>query len=173
MSSKMAHGTRSMYVSGCRCDACKAANAKYSEKTRLRGRGLQPNDEIDAPTPLKQRAERGERTGRPRLVVKSGGAASKAPAPSHSDDDEPGPVEAGVIAELASLSAAQRQPGLAEGIKQMARLMDSEMLATTHAPAMRQMVAGLEKLHAASAGRQGKLFAVASASRREPAGKTG
>lgn len=163
MSTKMAHGTRSMYVSGCRCEPCKAANAKYSEKTRLRSRGLEP---IDAPTQLKQR------TGRPRLVVRNGGKAAAAPS-GDGDDYTPGRVEAGVLRELETLPATRKLPGLAEGVLQMARLLDSELLATSHAPAMRQMVAGLEKLHAASAGRQGKLASVALMSRREPAGKTG
>lgn len=34
----MSHGTRSMYVAGCKCDECKKANSAYEHSRRTSGR---------------------------------------------------------------------------------------------------------------------------------------
>lgn len=156
MASKAPHGTRTAYVRGCRCEKCTTANSEYSTKKRLERRGVA----VDGSPSLA--AVRGR--GRPRLVT------------AEVDDDYldepggeyvPGRCEAAIEVELRSLSATQKQPGLAEGIRQMARLLDSPKLASTHTSAMARMQDALKELRAASAGRSGRLASVASMSRRE------
>lgn len=145
MPTKSEHGTRTRYVAGCRCDECGRANTVYQQKLKNRKRSASLTALPGTP-------------GRPSVTV-----------PSRDDDEEVGSTEADVIRELSMLSAAQKQPGLTAAIRQMARILDAPDLATTQPSAMRQMVQGLDKLRAASAGRSGKLASVASMSQRSAA----
>lgn len=157
MARQAPHGTRTRYVGGCRCDDCKQANTEYSTKVRNRRNGM------DEDTPARGRLAAVGGRGRPRLV------SDTVRAEQVNEDGEyvPGRVEAAVLRELKMLSATESQPGLAEGVAQMARLLDSPKLATVQTSAMQRMQDGLEKLRSASSGRKGKLASVAALSRRE------
>jgi hypothetical protein len=86
------------------------------------------------------------------------------PPPTPGKGAPPGPVEAKVRAEIDTLSAAAKHPGMVEAALAMARLLDKPQLATTHPSAQRQLVATLDKLWTASVGRKGKLASVAAMS---------
>lgn len=154
MASQAPHGTRTRYVRGCRCDECTEANRDYSTRQRNRRKGL-GDDEPRVVTAMRGR-------GRPRLV-----ADDRDDERGSSGEWVPGETEVAVLLELKMLSASQKQPGLVQGVIQMARILDSPKLATAHPTALRQMAQGLEKLRSASAGRSGRLASVAALSRRE------
>ena len=84
-------------------------------------------------------------------------------------DDENGPVVEAVTAELASMSATESRPGLAEACLAMARILDQPKLSTTHPSAARQLAQGLDAMKNSSHIARGRLAAVASKSRRKPA----
>lgn len=127
------HGTRHRYINGCRCDECKAANSDYERDRRQR----HANGEV-----VSQRA-----------VVMALSGEPAAPA-------GPGRVESAVQVELAGLSAAAEQPGLAEVALAMGRLLDSRAQ-TAKPSAARQLMAAMDTLHAASVrSRRGGLRAV-------------
>jgi hypothetical protein len=71
----------------------------------------------------------------------------------------PGPVEAGVEAEIAGL--AEARPGLAQIALAMARLLDNPRAVATQPAAAKVLAALLDKLRSASArGRRGALALV-------------
>ncbi len=45
----MEHGKRSTYVAGCRCEACRAAEAEYQRKHRLAGRKTEDEEVVAEP----------------------------------------------------------------------------------------------------------------------------
>jgi hypothetical protein len=143
------HGNRTTYVRGCRCEECRAANRAYQHELNDRRRMGEP---VNKPL-AKVTSLRSEPVMEPEVEQETG----------------PGPVQAAVIAQIATLSAAKRQPGLAESVIAMARIIDNPRLATTHPSAHRQLMAGVDKLAAASVGRKGNLAQIASMSQRDKA----
>jgi hypothetical protein len=71
------------------------------------------------------------------------------PTAGASQPSEPGPVEAGVEAEIGEL--AEARPGLAAVALVMARLMDNPRAVSGQPAAARVLVSLLDKLHSASA----------------------
>jgi hypothetical protein len=88
------HGTRRSYKEGCRCDACRAAQAAY--QARYRDRVLHG---LTRPTP----------SSPPPI----------APLPATA-----GPCEVAVLAELAGLPAATEQPALAAAAVALGQVLD-------------------------------------------------
>lgn len=89
------------------------------------------------------------------------------------DADQGGDLDAGacvraVTAELASLSATDSRPGLAEGCLAMARILDQPKLSTTHPSAAHQLWRGLNEIRNASHVARGKLASVAALTARKP-----
>lgn len=128
------HGTRSMYITGCRCSGCKLAESEYQRGRRRRG--IKPGKTL-ASVPV--------------LPVTANSEQSKVPV------QPPGPVEAGVLAELEGLTAAARRPGLVQGALAMARLLDSPLNVPQHAPAMARLQAALDELRRGADSRKGWL----------------
>ena len=72
---------------------------------------------------------------------------------------EPGPVEAGVEAEIAGLADAR--PGLVQAALAMARVLDNPKAVSSQPPAAKVLATLLDKLRSASAlGRRGRLAEV-------------
>lgn len=140
-----AHGTRTRYNTGCRCDACKQASRDYDKLRRQR-----------------------------MLAGKHGGGTLTAlpgPGPARTaSDDEPGRVEAGVLAEIGSLSTAAARQGLVEIAIALARVLDSPLAIAQHASAAHRLSETLDKLRKGADGRTGRLAAVRMMTRREAAG---
>lgn len=127
-----AHGTRSCYVGGCRCDKCKSANSEYNRQRRSHTPGLA------SVTPLP--------------------AAKEKAAPA----TKPGRVEAKVIEELAGLNSVIKHPGLAESALSMARILDNQQMLPTHPAAQRALRGTLADLHDKASGQVGRLQKVAA-----------
>jgi hypothetical protein len=72
--------------------------------------------------------------------------------------DGPGPVEAGVEAEIAELSEAR--PGIAQAALAMARLLDNPRAVSSQPAAAKVLAALLDKLRSAAGGRRGGLALV-------------
>jgi hypothetical protein len=124
-------GTNSRYAQGCRCDDCR-------EGHKLKAREYS------------QRKAAGQ--VRPRAEVYE----IHTPFPNGKPDLEPGPVEAGVQAEI--VGVADVRPGLAATALALARLLD-DPTARNQAPAAAKALVGvLDKLRSASAcARRGHL----------------
>ncbi len=118
------HGTRSMYVGGCRCPECRLAESNFQKGRRRRG--------IKPGMPL---------ASAPHPEIAVAARAPVAPIPAG-----PGRVEAAVDAEIAMLSTASKRPGLVAGALAMARILDNPLATPQHAPAMRRMQDALAEL---------------------------
>ncbi len=149
------HGTRRGYQRCVQrpegaCDACKDANADYATASGAQRRGLQP-----PATPVTVLA-----TAKPQQRVQA--------VPGYGD--QPGPVEEKVIAELATLSAAQRMLSTAAAAIKASQDLDDDRKWSAHAALMRQLDAAMGQLRRASATeRKGNLAAVASLAQRRAA----
>ena len=93
---------RTRYLAGCRCDRCRKAQSDYRKDLRRRSKSKQPTERALTSVP----------------------SLPKPPAPPPTERAHPGPVEAGVRAEIEGLTA--KRPGLVEGALAMARLLDSQ-----------------------------------------------
>jgi hypothetical protein len=126
-----AHGTQRRYVAGCRCEECKEAHRVSARDYRER---------------------RASGQTRPASVVVIPPAVVSGPL-------EPGPVEAGVEAEIAGL--AEARPGLAQAALSLARLLDNPKAINQKPAAAKVLASLLDKLASASArGRRGNLAVV-------------
>lgn len=134
------HGTRSKYVSGCRCDACKLAEAEY-QKARRHG----------VATPAKP--------GRPKKDNVTAIARGAESAPPVDQPKEPGPVEAGVLLELTGMPAVDTRQGLYQAALALARILDNPLTVAQHPSAAKQLGDFLTQLRK-GAERQGRLAAV-------------
>ena len=138
-----AHGTRTRYNTGCRCDDCKQASRDYDKKRRLaRAAGnVKPSSVTVLPTAAAGSLE------------------------------EPGRVEAGVLAQIAGLSTAATRQGLVEIAIALARVLDSPLAIAQHPSAAHRLSETLDKIAKGADSRKGKLAAVRSMTRsREAAG---
>lgn len=150
------HGTDAGYrycragVDGGRCDACKDAHADAEARRAAARRGLsEPPPQADA-------------------------SVAVLPTPAVVEDVEPGPNEQAVLDEIASLSAAVRRPSSVQSALTLARGLDNQRLATSHATMARQKELVMESLRSASsADRGGRLVAVAQMSQRRPKSRLG
>ena len=136
------HGGRAGYISGCRCDECKAAQRLYQRRYR-------------------ERVVNGET--RPVAVVQlpqGQGASNDAP-------DQPGPVELAVESEVGAL--AEARPTLVAVARAMARILDSSRVPTPKPPAAKVLVTVLDALHKGSAQRRGNLALVKSMTKKDGA----
>jgi len=135
-----AHGSRSRYNAGCRCDQCKQASRDYDKARRQAG-----------------------------LAKKHGGARVTAlpTAPNHTlvGAATAGPVEAGVIAQLEGLTTTDHRQGLVQIAIALARVLDSPLAIAQHASSGRVLVDTLEKIGKGSEARKGKLASVRSMTR--------
>jgi hypothetical protein len=141
------HGTRRMYLRGCRCDPCKAANAEYMNSYRVAQRGLGEPPPVVTVLPTK-------------VASKSTEATEAAELPAG-----PGPIERSVLAEVDMLSGREKHPSLVEVAVRLAKGLDDRRLATQHASLSRQLRQTMADLHAASVGRRNRLASVAAMSR--------
>jgi len=128
------HGTRTRYNTGCRCDDCKQAARDY-EKARRQA----INARKHAPAKLT--------------------ALPTASAPAA---DEPGRVEAGVLAEIGALSTAATRQGLVEVAIALARVLDSPLAIAQHPSAAHRLSETLDKLRRGADARRSKLATVRS-----------
>lgn len=119
------HGTRARYKAACRCDACRAAQASYQARYR-------------------DRVVNGETRPRPSVVPPAGMQVAG-----------PGDVELATVAELAGLSAAAEQPGLAAAAVAMAKVLDHPRALSPKPSAAKQLIAALDTLRMASARHRG------------------
>lgn len=147
MAADIEHGLERYRRRRCRCEICVAANTEYTRQYRARRRG-QTASVTSLRTPV---------------IVEAVG---------------PGPVEQAIIDRCTSgdlVSSAQRMPELVASCRALARIMDDYRQITTQPSAHRQLMAGMQKLEAASVfGRQNKLSSVAALAQRRPArGATG
>ena len=142
------HGTRRMYLRGCRCDACKGANGTYMNEYRAAQRGLGPPPVVAVlPMKVASKSARADES-----------AVPEAPA-------EPGPIERSVLVEVKTLSGREKHPSLVETAIRLAKGLDDRRLATQHASLSRQLRQTMADLHAASAGRRGRLAQISAMSR--------
>ena len=119
------HGTRRGDNDGCRCDDGKAAQRRYQQRYRERRASATAQLRPDFLADLST-SERG-----------------------------PGPVEAGVEAEISGL-AAEARPGLAQAALALARILDNPKAVNQQPAAAKVLVSMLGKLRSASpAGRRG------------------
>jgi len=72
----------------------------------------------------------------------------------------PGRVEAGVLAEIESLTTASKRPGLVEAALAMARMLDSPLNSAQHPQACARLVAALGELRVGADSRTGWLSEV-------------
>lgn len=128
------HGTRRRYNEGCRCDDCKAAEAVYRSNYR-------------------QRKASGEPVGPQGRVVPIS-------APMVEVHDEPGRVEAGVLAELEGLTQADERPGLKETALALARILDSPKAVNQQPAAAAKLADLLDKLRKGADAKKSKLASV-------------
>ena len=133
-------GSRQSYADGCRCAACKAAQAEYMREWKARKAGA----DIEAP-----------RMGRP----PKGSSASVTVLPG-SLPESSGAVEAAVRAELAGLTSAATRLGAVEAALAMARILDNPLALAQQPSAAARLTAILEDLRKGSARRRGRLASV-------------
>jgi hypothetical protein len=128
------HGTHAHYSAGCRCAACTEAHRVRAREYRRRKNA----GEVVSPFRYADQQE--------------------SPAPAETG---PGPVEAGVEAEIQGVADAR--PGLTQVALAMARLLDSSKAVNQHAAATKVLSGLLDKLATASAGgRRGRLSVIKS-----------
>lgn len=135
------HGSRTRYNTGCRCDLCKQASRDYDKVRRQR-----------------------------MLASKHApGTVTSLPTANALVEGEPGRVEAGVLAEIGSLSTTASRQGLVEIAIALARVLDSPLAIAQHASAAHRLSETLDKLRKGADSRTGKLAAVRQMTRRSEA----
>ena len=92
-------------------------------------------------------------------------------APEQAADQ--GRVEAGVMAEIGSLSTTGSRQGLVEIAIALARVLDSPLAIAQHPSAAHRLSETLDKLRKGADSKTGKLAAVRQMTRTKPAGETG
>ena len=131
------HGTRSGYLTGCRCDRCRYAQRLYQRRYR-------------------ERRANGETRPHSAPVV-----VAQLP-PAELQPVGPGPVEQAVEAELAGLPAAQSRPAISAIELAMSRILDGRV-PTPKPAAAKVLVSVMDALHKGSAqARRGNLAVVKS-----------
>lgn len=145
---KSKHGTRACYVGGCRRVECREAESAYQRERRRRAGGTRQLASVQA---------LGSRT--------SGNAGGVEPS-----SNEPGRVEAGVLAEIEGLTTAQKRPGLVEGALAMARLLDSPLNSAQQPQAMARLQAALDQLRKGADSRKSWLADVRKLTPRSDTG---
>lgn len=128
---------------GCRCPECRLAESNYQKGRRRRG--IKPGKPLVSVPPHRE--------------IAVAARAQVAPIPAG-----PGPVEAGVIAEIEGLSTAVRRPGLVAAALSMAQLLDNPLSTPQHPPAAARLQAMLAELRLGVAERKGWLADVRSMS---------
>lgn len=132
------HGTRTCYNTGCRCDSCVQASRDYDKLRRQK-----------------------------MLASKHGGGSVTNLHPGGLDDaDVPGRVEAGVLAEIGSLSTVANRQGLVEIALALAKVLDSPLAIAQHPSAAHRLSETLDKLRKGADGKTGRLAAVRSMTRK-------
>ena len=134
-------GSRQSYADGCRCEACKAAQAEYMRNWKARKAGF----DVDAPKP-----------GRP----PKGSSASVTVLPGSLPSGSGGAAELAVRAELAGLTSAATRLGAVEAALAMARILDNPLALAQQPSAAARLTAILEDLRKGSARRRGRLASV-------------
>jgi hypothetical protein len=132
------HGTRSAYVTGCRCPECRLAESNYQKGRRRRG--------------IKPKAA-------PRKSLASAPVSSIS-AETPAIPSGPGRVESAVIAEIAMLSTASKRPGLVEAALSMGRLLDNPLNSCQHPQACARLQNALAELRIGADLRKGWLSEV-------------
>lgn len=138
---KPKHGTRACYVGGCRRVECRAAESAYQRERRH-----------SAPRKLS-------------AVSTLASPPASAPLP-----DEPGRVEAAVLAEIEGLATAEKRPGLAQAALAMARILDSPLNTAQQPQAGARLESMLDKLRKGADSRKGWLADVRRMTPRNQAG---
>ena len=133
------HGTKTRYNNGCRCDECKNASRKYDQQRRLRSKAIAAGG--TAPTRIKT-------------------------ALLEPETDEPGRVEAGVLAEIEGLSTAESRQGLVEVAVALARVLDKPLAISQHPAAAHRLSETLDKLRQGADQKAGKLATVRAMTRK-------
>lgn len=132
------HGSRTRYNSGCRCDECKKASRDYDKVRRQR-----------------------------MLASKhGGGTVTTLPTSTNADEHQPGMNEAGVLAEIGSLSTAASRPGLVAVAITLARVLDSPLAIAQHSSAGHRLSETLDKLRKGADSKAGKLASVRQMTRK-------
>jgi hypothetical protein len=140
------HGTRSGYLTGCRCDRCRYAQRLYQRRYRER-RANGKTRPHSAPVVVAQL---------PTVELQSA---------------DPGPVESAVEAELGGLASAELRPGLVQIALAMARILDNPRAPSAQPAAAKVLVSVMDTLHKGSAqGRRGNLAVVKSMTTSSPSG---
>jgi hypothetical protein len=164
------HGSRGRYKSGCRCAGCRAAQATY--QARYRDRVLAGETR---PAPVAKHPDLSNRHHGADLPVAPRAARSCSDQGKTSVRTEvspvgagPGPVEAAVQLELAELSAAQSQPGIAAACVALGRVLDGKIPSPKPSAAgkLAALLAGLRKDSGRAAG--GGLRMVRSMTQKGP-----
>jgi|DEB19_MinimDraft_2_1074335.scaffolds.fasta_scaffold34443_1 hypothetical protein len=138
------HGTRTRYNSGCRCDECKQSSRDYDKRRRLaKAADVKPSQVVT------------------RLPV--------GPGPDESAIGSAGRVEAGVLAEIGSLSNSDSRLGLVEIAIALARVLDSPLAIAQHPSAAHRLSETLDKIRKGADGRTGRLAAVRQMTRNSKA----
>lgn len=132
------HGSRTSYNAGCRCDSCKQASSDYQKMRRQKMLASKHS-------PAKVTTLRA------------------APTPEVS---ETGGVEAGVMAEIGSLSTTASRQGLVQIALALARVLDSPLAIAQHPSAAHRLSETLDKLRKGADSKTGKLAAVRQMTRR-------
>jgi hypothetical protein len=141
------HGTRSRYLTGCRCDDCKYAQRLYQGRYRERKANVETRPH-SAP-----------------VVVAELPQAEAGPESNGSPDR----VEAAVESELAGMAGAEARPGLVQIALAMSRILDSSRAASAQPAAAKVLVMVLDTLRKGSAqGRRGNLAVVKSMTTSSP-----
>ena len=131
------HGTPRCYREGCRCDDCRVAMREYNadlRKRRAEGGPITPGKVVSLPT------------------VSSANVQAAGP----------GPVEAGVQAEIEGLQQTLDRPGVAQMALALARILDDPRAKSQQPAAAANLANLLDKLHKGADAKKSKLAAVRS-----------
>lgn len=130
------HGSRTMYNTGCRCDPCVKSSRDYDKVRHQR-----------------------------RLAAKHSASVTTLPGPAEIGDSDAGAVEAGVMAEIGSLSTVGSRQGLVQIAIALAKVLDSPLAIAQHPSAAHRLSETLDKLRRGADGKTGRLAAVRSMTR--------
>jgi hypothetical protein len=137
-----AHGMRSSYKAGCRCDLCKQAESAYKRGLRKRQREAVGEFVTRAVPSLS-------------LVTGDGGEGLRL----ERDPSELGAVESAVLLEIEGLGAHHR-PGLDAAALALARVLDNPKAVSTQPAAAKVLAQMLDKLRSLPGAHRGKLAVV-------------
>ena len=129
------HGTPRCYREGCRCDDCRLAMRNYNIDLR------------------KRKAEGGP-------IGPSGKVLALPMQAANPDPAGPGPVEAGVQAEIEGLQQTLDRPGIAQTALALARILDDPRAKSQQPAAAANLANLLDKLRKGADARKSKLATV-------------